>query len=67
LIVGVDVARGGKANTVFRFRRGLDARSIPAVRLSGEESRDSMVVVIKLLQIMNTVYGGVKPAVAFVD
>ena len=67
MIVGVDVARGGKANTVFRLRRGLDARSIPAVRLSGEESRDLIVVVIKLLQIMNTVYGGVKPTVAFVD
>lgn len=36
LVVGVDVARGGKANTVFRFRRGLDARSIPPIRISGE-------------------------------
>jgi hypothetical protein len=67
LVVGVDVARGGKANTVFRFRRGLDARSIAPIRMSGEESRDSMAVVTKLLQIMDTPYGGVKPAMAFVD
>ena len=67
LVVGLDVARGGKANSVFRFRRGLDARSIPPIRISGEESRDSMVLVTKLLQVMDTAYGGVKPTAAFVD
>jgi hypothetical protein len=67
LVVGLDVARGGKANSVFRFRRGMDARSIPPIRISGEESRDSMVLVTKLVQIMNTTYDGVKPAMAFVD
>ena len=67
LVVGLDVARGGKANSVFRFRRGLDARSIPPIRISGEESRDSMVLVTKLLHVMNTAYNGVKPAAAFVD
>jgi hypothetical protein len=67
LIVGVDVARGGKANTVFRFRRGLDARSIPAVRIPGEQCRNSMQVASKLLEIMDTEFDGVKPAVAFVD
>jgi hypothetical protein len=34
LVVGLDVARGGKANSVFRFRRGLDARSIPPIRIA---------------------------------
>src|ERR1039457_598291 len=67
LVVGMDVARGGKANTVIRFRRGMDARSIPPICISGEESRDSMVLVSKLLQVMDTEYGGVKPAAAFVD
>jgi hypothetical protein len=67
LVVGLDVARGGKANSVFRFRRGLDARSIPPIRISGEQSRDSMVLVTKLLQVMDTAYGGVKPTAAFVD
>jgi hypothetical protein len=32
LIMGVDIARQGEDQTVIRFRRGLDARSIPAVK-----------------------------------
>lgn len=67
IIVGMDVARGGKSNTVIRFRRGMDARSIPPIRISGEGSRDSMVLVAKLGQVMDTSYGGLKPAAAFVD
>lgn len=35
LIMGVDVARYGRDHTVLRFRRGRDARSIPAVRIKG--------------------------------
>ena len=30
LVMGVDIARQGEDQTVIRFRRGLDARSIPA-------------------------------------
>lgn len=67
LIVGVDIARGGKANTVFRFRRGLDAAGIPAIRIPGEMCRDSMLVATKLIEIMETVYDGVRPSCAFVD
>ena len=29
LIMGVDIARHGEDQTVIRFRRGLDARSVP--------------------------------------
>ena len=32
LVMGVDIARQGDDQTVIRFRRGLDARSIPAVK-----------------------------------
>lgn len=67
LIVGLDVARGGLANTVFRFRRGLDAASIPAVRLTGEQSRDSMRVAAIAAEILSTEYGGIRPTVMFVD
>lgn len=35
LVVGVDVARFGDDETVLAFRKGRDARSIPAVRLRG--------------------------------
>jgi hypothetical protein len=32
LVMGVDIARHGEDQSVIRFRRGLDARSIPAVK-----------------------------------
>jgi hypothetical protein len=34
-VLGVDVARLGDDKTVLRFRRGRDARSIPAIKLRG--------------------------------
>ncbi len=67
LIVGVDVARGGADRTVIRFRSGTDARSIPPIRLTGEESRDTMRVVSVLAQVLSTEYGGRKPTMTFVD
>ena len=67
LVVGVDVARGGGDRCVIRFRRGLDARTIPAIVIPGEQARDSMLLVSKLSEVLNTSYGGVKPAIAFVD
>ena len=42
LIMSLDVARGGSDNCVFRFRRGLDGRSIPPIVYPGSEMRDSM-------------------------
>ena len=33
LVMGVDVARHGDDQTIIRFRRGLDARSIPAIKM----------------------------------
>lgn len=41
LIMGIDVARYGDDKTVFRFRQGRDARTIPKVAL---ENRDNMFV-----------------------
>jgi hypothetical protein len=38
LIAGVDVSGGGAAWTVCRFRRGLDARSLAPIRLTGEQT-----------------------------
>lgn len=37
LVMGVDVARFGDDKTVIRFRRGRDARSIPPVKLRGQD------------------------------
>lgn len=38
LMMGIDVARGGRDYTVFAFRRGRDARTIPAVKLKGKDN-----------------------------
>jgi hypothetical protein len=67
LIVGVDVARGGGDRSVIRFRRGLDAASIPPIVIPGEETRDTMRLVTILLDVMSKTYDGVKPSMAFVD
>jgi hypothetical protein len=50
LIAGVDVSGGGSAWTVCRFRRGNDARSEPAIRISGERSRDRNHVISVLAE-----------------
>ena len=56
LVCGLDVARGGLDNSVFRFRRGPDARSIKPVVISGEESRNSMRLVDKAAEILDRTY-----------
>jgi hypothetical protein len=40
LVVGLDIARGGGDNNYFCFRRGLDAVTIPAQKIPGEQTRD---------------------------
>lgn len=40
LVVGVDFSGGGSAWNVIRFRRGLDAVSIPPIRVPGEKTRN---------------------------
>ncbi len=52
LILGIDLARGGADDNVLRFRRGLDARSIPPLRIPGEEARDSLVMVTKIADVI---------------
>jgi hypothetical protein len=50
LVMGVDVARFGDDATVIRFRRGRDARSIPAIILKGA---DNMAVANKCAELIN--------------
>lgn len=42
LIVGVDVSGGGAAFNVIAFRRGNDARTIPRIRIAGEQHTRSL-------------------------
>lgn len=53
LIMTLDIARGGDDNCVFRFRRGLDARTIPPVTVQGSEVKDSMKLVAKAVQLLD--------------
>lgn len=67
LVCGLDVARGGADDNVFRFRRGLDARSIPPMRIPGEQSRDSMRLVTVAAEVLERKYDGRQVDMLFID
>lgn len=67
LVAGVDFAWGGSDDNVVRFRCGLDARSIPSVRVKGEFTRDPAVMVNRLGDILSREHGGRRIAMMFVD
>jgi hypothetical protein len=68
LVVGVDIARGGSDSNVICFRRGTDAKSIPAIKIPGAETRDSMRMVSKLAEVLSgACSNGMKPDVMFID
>lgn len=52
LVAGVDFAWGGADENVVRFRRGQDARTIPAIRIMGEFTRDPTVMIQKLEDVL---------------
>jgi hypothetical protein len=63
LVVGIDIARGGDDKVVMYPRRGMDAKSIPPVKIPGELVRDSM----RLISIITTKLDEWKPDAVFVD
>jgi hypothetical protein len=63
LIMGFDVSRGGEDSCVIQMRRGKDANSEKVYIIPGEKSRDSMVVVSKLIMVIDRH----KPDVIFID
>lgn len=67
LVAGLDLARGGSDECVFRFRRGMDARSIAPIRVPGEQARDSMKLVTLAADVLAKEYDGRKVAMLFVD
>lgn len=67
LVAGVDFAWGGADDNVVRFRRGLDARSIPPVRVKGEFTRDPGVMTTRLADILTKDYGGQRVKMLFLD
>jgi hypothetical protein len=68
LVCGVDVSDGGSAWNVVRFRCGLDARSVPPVRIPGEAVRgDRGPFLAKLADILSNPHGGRMVARMFID
>lgn len=67
LVAGLDLARGGSDECVFRFRRGMDARSIPPIRVPGQQARDSMKLVTLAAEVLSRDYQGQRIAKLFVD
>lgn len=49
LILGVDIARYGDDSTIFRFRKGRDARSIAPIKF---KERDNMYIANKLAEVI---------------
>jgi len=67
LVAGVDFAWGGSDDNVIRFRKGLDASSIPPVKVKGEFTKDPAVMVGKIVDVLNRTYNGDKVAMLFFD
>ena len=67
LIAGFDVSGGGAAWNVIRFRRGLDARTYPPIRITGEQGRDRAVLIATAAEILRCGVNGQPVAAMFVD
>jgi hypothetical protein len=67
LVAGVDLSWGGSDDTVIRFRRGLDARSIPAIKIKGEFTGNPTVVREKLADVLRSKYDNQPVAMMFLD
>jgi len=66
LVAGVDVPDGGSAWFIVRFRRGIDARSIPPIRVAGSRI-DRPQMIAKLAEVLGDQTKGRKVAMMFVD
>lgn len=67
VIAGVDLSWGGSDDTVIRFRRGLDARSIPAIKIRGEFTKNPAVVRERLADVLRQQYSGRPVSMMFLD
>lgn len=67
LVAGCDLAWGGSDANVIRFRRGRDGRSIPAIRIPGELTRDPGVLTNRLADVLTKTYDGQQVSMLFLD
>lgn len=67
LVAGVDVSGGGESWNVVRFRRGMDGRTIPPIRIPGEATRHDRSAFLAILAGLLKASGPRKIAMMFVD
>lgn len=67
LIAGCDLSWGGSDPATVRFRRGMDARSIPKITVPGSQTKDDAVMVMKLAEVLSRDYNGKKVDMLFMD
>ena len=67
LLAGVDLSWGGSDDTVIRFRRGLDARSIPPIKIRGEFTKNPAVVRERLADVLRKTFNHQPIAMMFLD
>jgi len=67
LLVGVDLSWGGADDTVIRFRRGLDGRSIPPIKIRGQFTKNPAVIRERLADVLRTRYSGQLVTMMFLD
>jgi hypothetical protein len=67
LIAGVDLSWGGSDDTVIRFRRGLDARSIEPIKIRGQFTKNPAVIRERLADILRSKFQGQPVSMMFLD
>jgi len=67
IIAGVDLSWGGSDDTVIRFRRGLDARSIPPIKIRGQYTKNPATIREKLADVLRSKYDGEPVSMMFLD
>lgn len=69
LVAGVDISGGGSSWSVCRFRRGFDARTLPPIRWTGEQTmaNNRQLVVSRLAEVLADQRPTHKVAAMFVD
>jgi hypothetical protein len=67
LIAGVDLSWGGSDDTVIRFRRGLDARSIPPIKIRGEFTKNPAVIRERLADVLRRKFDSYPVTMMFLD
>ncbi len=67
IVAGFDVSGGGKAWNVIRFRKGLDGRILPPIRIPGEHDPDRSQRIGICAELLRDQRPGHKLAALFID